>query len=152
MMNKKSKRSRLTNTASSGKVPYYSYVLLLQHTHRWMGSLEVWWDLLVLNVCANSRSHERTELHTDTNRRTFTRIHTHCDTQLLANQMSQNASPRGQTADLGSSAEFICQLEIAHGTRKQNTHTHAQTNTCGSGLSVLHLARQLMILKWCRYY
>lgn len=62
-------------------------------------------------------------MHAPNFTQTLTHIHTCCDTQLLANQMSQNTSPRGQTADLGSSAEFICQLEIAHGAR-ENTHKH----------------------------
>lgn len=59
----------------------------------------------------NAHMHKQACIHTYT-------VHTQCDTQLLANHMSQNASPGGQTADLGSSAEFICQLEIAHGARK----------------------------------
>jgi len=59
-------------------------------------------------------------------RATDTNVHVHarCDTQLPANQKSQNASPGDQAADLSSSAEFICQLEIAHA-----AHTHTRTHT-----------------------
>lgn len=89
--------------------------------------LKLQWDLLFQIYVEDTECHActRTEMPTDTNWHTFTHIHTQYDTQLLAHNMSQNASPRGQTADLASSAEFIWQLDIAHGAHK---HTHTQTD------------------------
>lgn len=53
--------------------------------------------------------------------------------------------PRGQTADPGSSAEFMCQLEIAHGAQ-----TLPRTSAIRDELSQHHnLTRSLMILKCC---
>lgn len=58
-----------------------------------------------------------------------THIRTQCDTQLLANHMSQNASPGGQKADLGSYASWKYHMVLAH------TYTHYISRTQWSGFS-----------------
>ncbi len=92
---------------------------------------KVRWDLqffeymrILTRVLPQTRAQKFTQ--TQTGKHSQIHIYTQCDTQLLANQMNQSASPKGQTADLGSSTEFICQLEIAHGAHK---HIHKLANT-----------------------
>lgn len=59
-------------------------------------------------------------------------IHTYMHVHIVAHscwpiRWVRTLPPKGQTADLCSSAEFICQLEIAHGAGK-HTYIHTQTH------------------------
>lgn len=76
------------------------------------------------------------------------RTHTSTEWHTAASQSDEPECfppPRGQTADPGSSAEFMCQLEIAHGAQ-----TLPRTSAIRDELSQHHnLTTSLMILKCC---
>lgn len=85
VMNKESKRSGLTTTVSSGRAPYYSCVLLLQHTDEWAAELtavhfvnvlfKAWWESVSFKYTRVLAS-ACTELHTATHTYTYMLWHT----------------------------------------------------------------------------
>lgn len=116
VMNKESERSALTTSTS------YFCNTQNRRMGRWVDSSAFSgrsWRLLLFWIYVNSHSQAY--------------IHTYMHVHIVAHscwpiRWVRTLPPKGQTADLCSSAEFICQLEIAHGAGK-HTYIHTYTNT-----------------------
>lgn len=99
-------------------------------------------SLLKLNVQRNADIHKHSSTH----------AHPQCDTQLLANQMSQNTSSR-----INSWCGFICWVHMT--AAKSTWWTQECTNCCITHKGQVHAALQLpqhtfklCIVKSCRIY